>query len=344
MLSYRFMHMSMDGNRSDTEGVSPATVLQSYMVTPTQMPMGMHMFGAMLAPSDVLTLMAMVPFMSSHMDHQTRAGGQFTTESSGLGDIKLTGLVRLFSQSRKTAHFVLGVSAPTGSVEERDVTPMSAPNEVVLPYPMQVGSGTWDLLGGVTLLGQGDRASWGLQVRGTRRLGENDRGYTLGHRGLGTAWGAFLLNDWFSLSARVEGSTWGDIEGADATLNPIMSPTADPGLRRGKRADVGVGLNFEVRGGALNGQRLAVELTRPVWQDLDAPPRGYGPSSGGELATNTAVTASTTCAISHSTVAVRRSSAASPRETSRGSDLRQWKAPSPTTPATSRSFPRSRRP
>ena len=37
MLSYRFMRMTMDGNRVGTDNVTPADVLQTYMVTPLRM-------------------------------------------------------------------------------------------------------------------------------------------------------------------------------------------------------------------------------------------------------------------------------------------------------------------
>ncbi len=241
------------------------------MVTPLEMPMRMHMFGAMYAPSDRLTLMAMVPYVTIDMDHRTRMGGTFTTESGGIGDVKLSGLVRLFNRDRQAAHAHLGVGIPTGSIDEEDVTPASAGAEVRLPYPMQVGSGTWDLLPGITYLGQGDRFSWGAQAQGTVRLGENDHGYAFGNRALGTAWGAWRWSDWLSGSLRVEGQAWSDVGGADAALNPRMVPTADPDLRGGRRVDALLGVNFEVAEGRLHGQRLAVEFGRPLFQSLDGP-------------------------------------------------------------------------
>jgi hypothetical protein len=271
MLSYRFMRMEMDGNRVGTDAVTPDAVLDDYMVTPLTMPMNMHMVGVMFAPVDRVTFMAMIPYISVEMDHRTRMGGEFTTASSGLGDVGLSALVSVFNADRKTLHLNLGFRAPTGTIEAMDVTPASAPAETQLPYPMQLGSGTWDIQAGATVLGQGDRASWGAQLKGTFRLGENDRGYRLGHRGLGTAWAAWRFNDWVSVSGRGELTAWGDVDGADAALNPMMVPTADPALRGGRRADFGLGLNFEVAEGALHGQRLAVELVVPAWQDLNGP-------------------------------------------------------------------------
>ncbi len=40
------------------------------------MDMEMHMLGVMYAPSDDVTLMAMVPFVRLDMDHRTRTGAR----------------------------------------------------------------------------------------------------------------------------------------------------------------------------------------------------------------------------------------------------------------------------
>ena len=59
MLSYRYGHMSMDGNRDGTDRVSTADVFaDGFLVAPTDMNTDMHMFGLMYAPANWLTLMA----------------------------------------------------------------------------------------------------------------------------------------------------------------------------------------------------------------------------------------------------------------------------------------------
>jgi hypothetical protein len=271
MLSYRFMPMHMDGNRNGTDSLTPADVLAQFPVTPLRMPMSMHMVGLMVAPTDKLTIMGMLPVVDASMDHVTRPGSMFTTSAAGVGDIKISGLARLLNSRRTSAHFNLGLSIPTGATDKTDVTPASAPAAAILPYPMQLGSGTWDVMPGLTFLGQADRWSWGAQGLATIRLGENDRDYRLGHRGFGTGWVAGRLNDWVSVSGRVQSTVWGNVHGADPELNPMIVPTADPSLRGGKRVELGVGLNFEVASQTLHGQRLAVELMQPFWQDLEGP-------------------------------------------------------------------------
>ena len=86
MASYRYMHMFMDGNRSDTYSIAVGDVLAGWPVSPLEMTMEMHMVGLMYAPSDEVTFMAMLPFTYLTMDHITRTGVRFTTETGGLSD------------------------------------------------------------------------------------------------------------------------------------------------------------------------------------------------------------------------------------------------------------------
>lgn len=138
--------------------------------------------------------------------------------------------------------------------------------DVKLPYPMQLGSGTWDLIPGVTYRGSHGQWIWGGQALGVIRLGENDEDYSLGNRYNASAWLTRLLASGLSGSARLSWNWWGDIDGADPELNPSLVPTADPGLRAGSRVDGLLGLNF-LHGGL----SLAAEGGIPVYQDLDGP-------------------------------------------------------------------------
>jgi len=271
MLSYRYMRMNMEGSRIGTDALSDQDVLASgYMVTPTAMPMDMHMVGFMIAPSDRVTLMVMGNYLSNSMDHLTGMGGTFTTGSSGFGDTKVSALVGLKNEGVRV-HLNAGLSLPTGSIDERDVTPASAPNTAQLPYPMQLGSGTVDLEPGITMYEVSDGGAWGLQARSTLRLGENDRDYTLGNRYRATGWLQYRLFDELSASVRIDAQRWENVEGADPALNPNMIYTADPDLRGGTRIDIPLGFNWYFVDGPLFDHRLAVEINLPIYQDLDGP-------------------------------------------------------------------------
>ena len=267
MFSYRFMTMEMDGLRNGSDDISTEDFFANtgYMVAPLDMTMDMHMFGMMYAPSDKITLLGMVNYLDYSMDHVTRSMINFTTESSGLGDIKLGALYQVLKTIDTRAHFNFGLSLPTGSIDERGDTP--AAQNVILPYPMQLGSGTYDLSLGGTLVRQWQSWSLGGQWVSTFRLGENDRDYSLGDKHELNAWGAQALTDQISVSLRASYLDWGNYSGADEDLNPMMVPTADAGLRGGSRLDLGAGVNFV----AESGLRLALEYLVPVQQDLDGP-------------------------------------------------------------------------
>jgi hypothetical protein len=130
---------------------------------------------------------------------------------------------------------------------------------------MQLGSGTLDLMPGVTYTGFSENWSWGAQAVGTVRLGENKRGYKLGNVGDFSLWGARKWNENLSNSLRLNATTWGNISGADPRLDPRVIPTADPNLRAGSRLDLLLGLNGDFG----NGHRLAIEGGVPVAQSYD---------------------------------------------------------------------------
>ena len=275
MLSYRFMYMSMEGSRIGTESIPDSEIVspegEGFMVTPEKMPMTMHMAGVMFAPSDRITFMGMLPFLDVSMDHITRAGGTFTTESGGIGDLRLGAMIGIADWGDQSLHANAMVSLPTGSIEEMDELPTSMGNEVQLPYPMQIGSGTFDLLPALTWLGQAGDWSWGAQGGATLRLGENDRGWTLGNRYFGTAWWARLLGRNLSAAVRVQASRTGNIDGMDeaGSVNPMVVPTARTDLRAGTVLEVGPSFNVYVP--EWKAFRIAGELLLPVVRDLDGP-------------------------------------------------------------------------
>lgn len=270
MLSYRYMHMFMKENQDGSSNLSTGDVLKRFMVSPISMKTDMHMLGAMAAPTNWLTLSTMVPYVFRSMDHETRMGKTFRTRSEGFGDIQLNGLVPAIKTENHQVTLKAGVSFPTGSINQRDATPMGRNQR--LPYPMQIGSGTYDLLPGITYRGQSRHWSWGLQSGGTVRLGKNENDYRLGNQVFITPWISRKWSRWLSSSVRVNGQAWGNITGADPELNPRVIATARPDLRSGRRLDMLFGINLlSPVQGVLKNQRLAIEMGFPLHQHLSGP-------------------------------------------------------------------------
>ena len=276
MASYRYMHMFMKDNRTGTDKVSDQEVLAQFPITPTEMTTQMHMFSSMYGFNNTLTLMAMLPYVFKSMDHLTRTGVRFTTKSSGFGDLRLTTLWRLYALEAPSigAHRSLinfGVSLPTGSIQAEDRTPASPNADVRLPYPMQLGSGTVDLIPGFLYRGNTTDISWGFQYLATLRIGTNAQGYSRGDQHEINGWGAYRWANWISTSVRFNYRDWNNFDGADPNLNPAQVPTADPNLRGGERLDILGGINILFPEWLDVENRLAVEVGVPIYQRLDGP-------------------------------------------------------------------------
>ena len=273
MVSYRYMTMNMENILVEDQEATPQSLLKpnggKYVVTPTNMPMEMHMLGVMYAPTQKLTLFAKGNFISMEMDHFTAMKKTFRTSSSGLGDTKVGLLYNFYSKKRSKVHGNFAISLPTGSIDNKDLTPSSKGKEVILPYPMQIGSGTVDFEAGFTYLTQGNNWSFGSQLKGLFRVDENKNGYTLGDQYSLNSWFALKAMDYVSISGRLEGKVVENIKGANPDLNPNMIITANKSNSGGEFIRSGLGLNFLMPKGALKGLRLGVEYAFPIYQNVN---------------------------------------------------------------------------
>lgn len=271
MFSYRFMRMNMETLINGTASITNNEAHDSgYMVTPLNMPMNMHMLGVMYGLSDRITLVAMAMYVEKDMELQMRMPNgmtnQFSTASSGFGDVKIGALYKILNKNKQSLHAQLNLSIPTGKIDAEDVTPMSNPNKIQLPYPMQIGSGTFDTDLAVTYLGQSDLVSWGSQLKTTIRFGENDDNYTLGNNYGLNSWFAVKTTDWLSFSGRIEGLITEKISGVNPNLNPMMVTTADVNNSGGKYINSGVGFNIYIPKGTFKNVRFGFEYAYPIFQ------------------------------------------------------------------------------
>lgn len=267
MFSYRFMPMWMKGNLQSSDDISNDGIYQDFMVAPQKMNMSMHMLGAMYAPSERVTFMVMGNYISNSMNLRTRTGVNFNTESGGLGDITVSSLIKIMNKNRQSIHGNVGISIPTGDIDQRDATPMM--NDAQLAYPMQLGSGTWDPSFGLTYLGQSDTFSWGAQSTYKFRLGENSENYTFGNRFNVVGWGAIKVSDYFSFSTSLSYFNTQKINGVDADLNPMMMPLFNTDNSGRSQLDVGIGTNFFVPKGSLKNLRIGAEIKIPTYQKVN---------------------------------------------------------------------------
>lgn len=287
MLSYRSMQMSMKNNLRGKNSISAEQIVTqvenpngpppTVRVVPTEMSTDMHMLGFMYAPSDKITLMLMLNYLQKEMEHLTYMGmmgatqlGKFTTSSSGVGDTKVSALYGLLDQNGHTIHLNLGLSLPTGSINKQDhvLTPMNTRPVLLMPYAMQLGSGTYDFEPGITYTGNQDRLAWGMQFLATLPLAENEQNYTWGNKYKLTAWSSYRVADWSSLSMRLTYTDESSIDGFDTRITAPVT-TANPDNYGSNRLDFAIGVNLIGRRGEIRGHRLAFEYQSTIDQDVN---------------------------------------------------------------------------
>ena len=289
MLSVRQMTMSMRGNIRGRKNIADTAILDlanqhgsppQLRVVPQHMDMKMTMLGAMYARSDTVTLVLMAMQMENEMRLQAynnmtlQPCAPFVSKSEGTGDTMLGALMRGGKTATGAWHYGLGLSVPTGSVRQTGrpaATPMGcnlAAMDERLPYPMQLGSGSYDLKPAITY--NGDWGGWrvGAQAGGVLRLEDNDTGYRLGDRFELQGWAAKRLTAWASASARVDISHQGKINGKDKAITLPVS-TAQPNFSGGTYANLSLGVNLIGQSGTLANHRLAVEWVTPIHQDAN---------------------------------------------------------------------------
>ena len=257
MVSYRYMAMHMEGiGGGDVSG---------YMMRPESMDMQTHMVGAMYAPSKNLTVAAMVPYLIKDMDMVM--GSMSIARSShteGVGDLRLAGIYNLWSSHAQQLLLNLAIGLPTGSIDEEDAAGSR------LGYPMQLGSGSYGLMPGITYTGLSNGWGWGAQAKASLPLNTNKHDYRLGNRYDLQVWGLRDLCRTSAISLRLNGWHRENIHGADPSLNQAMTPGNDPDLKAATRLDLFAGIDYRPTGKAA-GLRLVLEGGVPVYQDLDGP-------------------------------------------------------------------------
>ncbi|MCQ3828979.1 hypothetical protein HXX02_05950 [Microbulbifer elongatus] len=287
MLGYRYLRETFSGLYSGSHKTTAAAAGHAgYSMVPTTMTMEMHMLDIMYAVSDSLTLMFMPQTMSmemgmamtgvSHdhhmggmgemsgmngdgMGHDMDMHGSHSHGTSGTGDTVVAGLFRIVDNRGYKLHGTLGISAPTGDVDLKNA------DGTFVHYGMQLGTGTWDLMPSLTYTSGHNRLSWGAQANARLPMQEeNDSGFSFGERYGATAWGAYRVADWMSISTRLGYTKQHDINGHYNGPHNHASPSDLQGNYGGEFVDAALGVNLVPQAGPFAGVRLGLEWTNSV--------------------------------------------------------------------------------
>jgi len=161
---------------------------------------------------------------------------------------------------------------PAHLISETDqiLTPTGATPSPRLPYPMQLGSGSFDFKPSFTAFDRNGKWSYGGQANANIRLERNSADYAFGDIYEATTWLSYEAQPWISFSGRIKGRTQGSIRGQDALIvAPVQ--TADPDNQGGDTLEVLGGINLAASKGLLKGHRLAFEFGLPLYRNLNGP-------------------------------------------------------------------------
>lgn len=172
-MKYTQNHMAMKGLTEDGDEIAFSD--DPYMMHPESMDMNMSMFGVGYTPSTRWMIMMMTNYTQKSMP----MSNGYTMESEGMGDVKLFAKRLLWADDilfpSEQWSLLTGLSMPTGSIDERHDR-----NNTLLPYSMQLGSGTWDPILGLQYSSKIDPWWYGGTVQYTARLYDNHKGYRFG--------------------------------------------------------------------------------------------------------------------------------------------------------------------
>ncbi len=280
-VSYSFMNMNMKGTQHGQNPLTDPQVLESYDMTPEKMNTQMHMAMVMYGVTDRLTLMGMFGYAMNSMSMtmlpgmimngtvMTMSNNSMTSSSSGITDSRIYGTYRLFDKNDHRIILSLGVSLPTGSISATGTTLVGEGQR--LAYPMQLGSGTFDLLPGISYSGIWRRKiSWGMEADCNIKTMNNSAGYQLGNVYTGNAWVSYSFTKWISASLRIEEVVTGQIYGYDPQIAVLSynDPSANSTNSGGSRTSACAGINLFKLKGALKGTRILLEYDLPLIQDV----------------------------------------------------------------------------
>lgn len=298
-LNLAAMYMRMQDNYIGSSKVSPQTIVttipsnvtmttamgamrEMYRIVPDYMNVETLMLSAMYGVSDDVNVMFMAPYVRKTMSMTTFAGssgttilGQSSMTTQGTGDASVSSIWRFHKDPDSYGLLNVGLSLPTGSTTETStmLSPMNMMMTSRANYGMQLGTGTYDFLPGLTYVSHDDQWSWGAAYRGRFALGNNAQGYHYGNKLELDLWGGYTVTHGVTLTARIAGSAQGGIHGSDPAISGLMQGS-NPNYYGGRKVDVFAGLNLSGAAIGLKGVSLSLEAGDTVYQYLNGPQLG----------------------------------------------------------------------
>ena len=247
-------------HRSGREVIDSRKVIERFGRVMTRMDVESNIFYVAHRPSDKWMFQASVPTLRISGVIESVDGSKGAMVVEGVSDVNLN-ISRYFNLNPQTHYALnLGIGLPTGSIDEEK-------GGNVLPYSLQLGSGTVDLSPGIAGVKAFGLWEIGAAVKGDIHLGDNDRGYSYGNSILGSTWIEFDPNPYFELGAFIRGY---HLEAVDDV--PPDKPGAlhrNPANYGGTYVDGGVSVKFKHPSCPYAGKYVQFRASKPLWQDVN---------------------------------------------------------------------------
>ena len=224
----------------------------------------------------------------------TRLGMSYTGTDS-LTDFTASAIYRVYQDPIHRIQVNLGMSFPTGG-DHNTFTLLQADGTVATSrafYPMQLGTGTFDIMPGVVYAGHLEQWSWGLSYRARFPLTVNSQhvegnlvqaakdllaagmafdqqGYRYGDLHEFNGWGGYTWIPGLTTTVRAYASLQGPIRGFDPNIRG-KAQAANPNFQGGQRVELFGGATISGKFIGYENLTLAIEAGVPVYQNLNGP-------------------------------------------------------------------------
>ena len=204
--------------------------------------MDIHLFNVLYQQTNKLSWMMRFNYIAHtvHMSDKITTTVPITPyqlNSTGISDIQLFFTNRLAQTKAINIDLTLGVNFPSGNIDKTsNITDMSE-NYEILPYDMQLGSGTYDIITELAISGSYYGFEYGGGIYRIFRTGLNNQYYSLGDVIKVKSWARYTFSFGTQFRLGLTQNVWSPIEGRDMRLSD------NPRYSGGKRLDglVGIG-------------------------------------------------------------------------------------------------------
>ncbi len=258
-IGYHFITARYEAHQEGRRVVSSGEALDRFGRLMTRMDVESNLFTFAYRPNEKWMVHVGVPFLRVGGDVEAADGSSFSFHVDGISDVDLN-VSRFFYLTPQTQLALnLGLGFPTGTIDAQR-------NGVVLPYSLQLGSGTWDLSPGIAISREFGRLEMGALAEAEIHPGENDNGYRFGNSIGGSLWAHYNVSPYVVLGGFLRGGFQEAVEDPNPSGAALHRNPANYG---GGYLESGISARLLHPSCPYGGKFLEFRASKPIWQDAN---------------------------------------------------------------------------